>query len=89
MRYEGLVFNPRLNFEKGDVIPGTGLYLGVSTGPMFADSGYHNYFYEVEPAYAQGNRPAYAPSAGYSGSTLTVGLGKNYKQFIFNCICQR
>ncbi|MCK7506796.1 MAG: MipA/OmpV family protein [Desulfobacterales bacterium] len=24
------------------------------------------------------------PGAGYSGSTLTVGLGKNYKQFIFN-----
>jgi len=84
VRYEGLVFSPRLNFEKGDIIPGTGLYLGVSTGPMFADRGYHNYFYEVEPAYARGNRPAYTPNAGYSGSTLTVGLGKNYNQFIFH-----
>ncbi len=84
VRYEGLVFSPRLNFEKGDVLPGTGLYLGVSTGPMFADKGYHNYFYEVEPAYAREDRPAYSPSAGYSGSTLTIGLGKNYKQFIFH-----
>jgi outer membrane scaffolding protein for murein synthesis (MipA/OmpV family) len=84
VRYEGWVFSPRLNLEKGDVIPGTGLYLGVSAGPMFADRGYHKYFYEVEPVYATDTRQAYASGGGYSGSTLTVGLGKNYKQFIFN-----
>jgi len=84
VRYEGFVFSPRLNFEKGDVIPGTGLYLGVSTGPIFADRGYHDYFYEVEPGYATLTRPAYAPGGGYSGSALTVGLGKNYKQFMFH-----
>ena len=84
VRYEGIVFSPRLNFEKGDVIPGTGLYLGVSTGPIFSDRGYHNYFYEVAPAYARANRRAYSPGAGYSGSSLTVGLGKNYKQFLFH-----
>jgi MipA family protein len=84
VRYEGLVFSPRLNFEKDDVIPGTGLYLGVSTGPMFGDRGYHNYFYEVEPEYATPVRQAYTPGGGYSGSTLTVGVGKNYKQFIFH-----
>ena len=84
VRYEGVVFSPRLNFEKGDVIPGTGLYMGVSAGPLFADSRYHAYFYEVEPAYTTFRRQAYAPGAGYSGSTLTLGLGKNYKQLIFN-----
>lgn len=84
VRYEGWLFSPRLNFEKGDVIPGTGLYLGVSAGPMFADRGYHKYFYEVEQACARVNRPAYTPGAGYSGSTLTVGFGKNYKQFMFH-----
>lgn len=84
VRYEGWVFAPRLNFEKGNVIPGTGIYAGVSTGPMFADRGYHNYFYEVQNAYATVLRPAYTPSGGYSGSTLTFGLGKNYKQFMFH-----
>ena len=29
-------------------------------------------------------RPAYSAGGGYSGSTLTVGLRKRYKQFIFN-----
>jgi len=84
VRHEGFVFSPRLNFEKGDVIPGTGVYLGVSTGPMIANRGYHEYFYKVEPGYATVSRPAYAPGGGYSGSTMTVGLGKKYRQFIFN-----
>ena len=84
VRYEGWVFSPRLNFEKGDVIPGTGLSLGVSAGPMFADRGYHDYFYEVAPADATMTRPVYAPGSGYSGSTLTVGLGKTYRQFMFH-----
>jgi MipA family protein len=81
---EGWVFSPRINFMKDDLIPGTGLNLGISAGPMFADSGYNAYFYTVEPAYATAERPAYSAGGGYSGSTLTVGLGKEYKQFIFN-----
>lgn len=84
VRYEGFVVSPRLNVEKGDVIPGTGLYLGISAGPMFADRGYHKYFYDVEPYYAFAGRSAYSAGGGYSGSALTVGLGKNYKQFHFH-----
>ena len=82
--HEGWVFSPRINFVKDDFIPDTGLNLGISVGPMFADSGYHAYFYTVEPAYATAARPAYSAGGGYSGSTLTVGLGKSYKQFVFN-----
>ena len=84
VRYEGWVFSPRLNFEKGNVIPETGIYLGVSAGPMFGDRGCHQYFYNVEPPYAAADRPAYDAGGGYSGSTLTVGLGKNYRSFHFH-----
>ncbi|PKN36839.1 MAG: MipA/OmpV family protein [Deltaproteobacteria bacterium HGW-Deltaproteobacteria-2] len=84
VRREGWVFSPRINFVKDDLIPETGLNLGISVGPMFADSGYHAYYYTVEPAYATPARPAYSAGGGYSGSTLTVGLGKSYKQFNFN-----
>jgi outer membrane scaffolding protein for murein synthesis (MipA/OmpV family) len=84
VRHEGWVFSPRVNFTQGDLIPQTGLKLGVSAGPMFADSGYHQYFYEVEPAYATVSRPAYIAGGGYSGTTLTVGLSKTYRQCIFN-----
>jgi outer membrane protein len=84
VRHEGWVFSPRVNFMKDDLISGTGLNLGVSVGPMFADSGYHDYYYTVEDKYAKKSRPAYSAGGGYSGSTLTVGLSKEYKQFNFN-----
>jgi outer membrane protein len=84
VRYEGWLVSPRLNFEKGDIIPTTGLHLGISAGPLFANSGYHDYYYTVEPAYATAWRPAYDADGGYSGSTLTIGLSKTYKQLKFN-----
>ena len=84
VRREGWVFSPRINLEKKDLIPETGLNLGISVGPMFADSSYNTYFYTVEAAYATAVRPAYSASGGYSGSTLTVGLSKAYKQLIFH-----
>lgn len=84
VRAEGWVFSPRINFELRNAIPQTGLNLGVSAGPMFADSGYHAYFYSVSPGYATAERPAYSAGGGYSGSTLTIGFSKEYKQFIFS-----
>jgi len=84
VRHEGWVFNPRLNLQKRDLISVTGLNLGVSAGPIFADKGYHEYFYAVESAYARTARPMYSAASGYSGSALTVGLGKSYKNFIFH-----
>jgi len=84
VRYDGWVFSPRINFVKDDLIPDTGLNLGISVGPMFADSGYHAYYYTVEPQYATATRPAYSAGSGYSGSALTVGLGKAYERFIVN-----
>ena len=82
--HEGWVISPRLNFEKRDIIPNTGLRLGVSLGPMFADGGYHDYYYTVEPVYALPWRLAYDAGGGYSGTILTVGLSKSYRQFKFN-----
>ncbi|MEW6335715.1 MAG: MipA/OmpV family protein [Thermodesulfobacteriota bacterium] len=84
VRHEGWVFAPRLVFQKNDLIPETGLNLGVSLGPIFADSGYHHYYYSVEPVYATDSRPAYSASGGYGGSALTLGMNKEYKQLVFN-----
>jgi outer membrane protein len=81
---EGWVFSPRLAFEKASFIPGTGLNLGISAGPLFADSSYNSYYYSVEPEYATASRPSYSAGGGYSGSALTLGLNKGYKQFVFN-----
>jgi outer membrane protein len=84
LHHEGWVFNPRLVFEKPDLIPKSGLNLGISAGPMFADSAYHYYFYSVEPAYATASRPSYAAGGGYGGSTLSIGLNKKFGALVFN-----
>lgn len=84
VRREGWVFSPRINLVKDDWIPEIGLNLGISAGPMFADNGYHEYYYQVAPEYATATRPAYSADGGYSGSTLTVGLSKKYQQFIYS-----
>jgi outer membrane scaffolding protein for murein synthesis (MipA/OmpV family) len=83
LRREGWVFSPRLVFEKEDLIPESGLNLGISAGPLFGDSGAHAYYYSVAPAYATPSRPAYAATGGYSGSTLTLGLSKSHHSFLF------
>jgi MipA family protein len=84
VRREGWVVNPKLNFEKDDIIPETGLNLGISAGPMFANSDYHSYYYTVEPVYATASRPSYSAGGGYNGSAITVGLNKGFKQLLFN-----
>jgi outer membrane protein len=84
LRHEGWVFSPRLVFEKNYVIPKTGINLGISIGPIFADSAFNSYYYSVKPVYATESRPAYSASGGYSGSALTLGVSKTYKQLVFN-----
>ena len=84
VRHEGWVFHPRLNFEKADMIPGSGVNVGLSAGPMFADQGYHRYYYTVDPAFATSLRAPYDAGGGYSGSTFTVGLNKTLNPFILN-----
>jgi len=84
LNHEGWVFSPRLVFEKADFISGTGLNLGISAGPLFADSGYNSYYYSVEPQFATASRPSYAAGSGYAGSSVTLGLNKGYKQLVLS-----
>ncbi len=89
VRHEGWVFHPRLVLEKADMIAGSGVNLGISAGPRFADRRYHRYFYTVDPPYATPSRRPYEAGGGYSGSTVTVGLNKNMKPFNINAfVCK-
>lgn len=67
----GWVFTPYVQYERRGVWKTT-----VSVGPLFASEPYHDYFYQVDPAYASAGRPAYDAEAGYSGSRVTVGVSR-------------
>lgn len=74
----GLLSNPILNLDVKDVGWGGGWNLGLSGGPLWADSKYHQYFYGVDPTFAKAERPAFDAPGGYSGTQFTVSLSKRF-----------
>jgi outer membrane protein len=71
----GLAFNPQ---------PATlGTFQSFSIATMFGSKKYHEYFYSVAPEYATPNRPAYEPSAGYSGAHVTWFGSKKWREIYF------
>jgi outer membrane scaffolding protein for murein synthesis (MipA/OmpV family) len=77
-RYIGVVFNPVIDYFLRDAGPGGGWRLGLQAGPVFTDSRYNRYYYQVDPAYATAARPAYSASGGYGGTQFTASLSKRF-----------
>jgi outer membrane protein len=76
--YRGLKFAPYLAYEwMSSIIPGWRMFL--SAGPIFGTERYHDYFYEVKSQFARAHRPEYHPDGGYSGSAISFGLRRRFK----------
>ena len=75
----GWVFAPSLNFEAMNILGGWGV--GVAAGPLYASEDYHDYYYEVQPAYATAARPTYDARGGNSGSRLTFSASRRFPKF--------
>jgi outer membrane scaffolding protein for murein synthesis (MipA/OmpV family) len=73
----GWVFNPNLALNLRPDLRGR-WNLGVTTGPIFATSQYHAYYYGVDPLFATPERPAYSARGGYSGWMGLVSLSRRY-----------
>jgi outer membrane scaffolding protein for murein synthesis (MipA/OmpV family) len=71
---QGVVFEPKLNFDLRLRQGGQGWRAGVGAGPIFVSDQYAQYFYSVAPAYATPQRPAYSPAGGYAGTQATFSL---------------
>lgn len=74
----GWVFAPSLNYRMRN---NDGWGGGVALGPLYASEKYHDYYYEVRPAFATAARPAYDAPGGYSGSRLTLTAARRYPDF--------
>ena len=75
-RYAGTTFSPNLNFDLKD--PAHGWNVGILTGPLFANRRYHQQYYEVAPAYARPDRPAYQVRGGYAGWQTIASTSKRF-----------
>lgn len=76
----GMLF-PHFNLDLRDIGPGGGWRFGASLGALYATERYHDYYYEVLPAYATATRPAYDADGGYSGARVAVTLSKRFRHW--------
>lgn len=72
----GWIFNPHLDYVRNFPMAGGRLRLVASWGPLWASEKYHDYYYQVDPAYATAQRPIFNARSGYSGHRFLVTLGK-------------
>ena len=79
--YQGIVFQPQLNLDTGNVFGISGLNMGLATGPVFADRHYHQFIYGVDAAYATADRPAYQAHGGYAGTQFIAALSKRFPNY--------
>ncbi len=77
----GWDFSPRFNIDQYN-IGGKGWDFGLSIGPIFGDATYHNYYYQVDQAFATPDRPAYSAQAGYGGIQCALSLSKQFKKVL-------
>jgi len=68
----GWVFNPNVTVDVPLDIHGDRWRFGLAAGLLFANERYHDYYYEVSPAFATAARPAFDAKGGYSG--IRVGM---------------
>lgn len=74
---QGWNFTPYLEYSVFSPEPGD-WELGLSWGPLYADSAYHNYYYEVAAEHATATRSEYHASSGYSGQRITLAIQKKF-----------
>lgn len=81
VHYQGLLFQPQLNWDVSDFLGSRGLNLGLATGPLFASARYHQYFYGVDSRFATTQRPAYKGHGGYAGMQVIAALSRRFSDY--------
>jgi outer membrane scaffolding protein for murein synthesis (MipA/OmpV family) len=77
-RSVGWEIEPQMDLRIRNAFHYPGWTVDVSSGPMFADRRYLDYFYSVAPNYATALRPAYSAPGGYAGTQVELGLTKRF-----------
>lgn len=80
-RDAGLVFTPKINLDIADPLGFAGWNLGLLIGVDYGDRRQHAYFYDVSPAFATPERPAYRADGGFGGVKAIAALSKRFDRF--------
>lgn len=75
----GYTAYPHLAYETRPALFGGTWNIGVQAGPLYGTRGYHEYFYQVDPAHATPERPAYEARGGYSGALAIASISRRFQ----------
>jgi outer membrane scaffolding protein for murein synthesis (MipA/OmpV family) len=74
--YEGIHGAVNLVYDNTRLLRDLGIGFGANLGLDVADDRFNGYFYDVDPAYATPDRPAFSAGGGYGGFSLAVNARK-------------
>lgn len=63
----GATFSPQLTHYRRVRLAGCPWKLGLTAGLEFGSEGFHDYYYQVDPAFARAGRPAFDARGGFAG----------------------
>jgi len=81
VRQAGWVFQPNLSLDFKNVLGNRGWNLGVQGSLIYSDRRNNQYFYAVDPMFANADRPAFNPGGGYGGLNLLAAVSKRFPNF--------
>lgn len=88
LKYQGWTLTPYLNYRIHQRGSESLTRYNISFGPIYADSRYHDYFYQVRPKYATSEREVYDAERGYSGSRITISISRNTKKYLLGAFAR-
>lgn len=76
---QGFLLNPEIEYRRDQVFGGDNL-LSLRWKPTWASEDFMDYYYEVDPAFATLERPAYDATGGFLGSRFTAALTRQINE---------
>jgi len=88
LEFQGATLSPYLNYKIRQEDHGLLWRYNASVGPVFANSRYHDYFYEVNPEFVTPQRQEYHADAGYGGSRVTLSVTRHAQKFMIGAFAR-
>jgi outer membrane protein len=88
LEFQGITLSPYLNYKISQEDLGLLWRYSASIGPIFANSRYNDYFYEVNPEFVTPERAEYHADSGYGGSRVTLSVKRHAQKYMIGAFAR-
>ena len=88
LKFQGVTLSPYLNYKIRQEDHGLLWRYSASFGPIFANSRYHDYFYEVDTEFVTPQRAEYHADSGYGGSRVTLSVTRHAQKYMIGAFAR-